>query len=162
IFSDSIGYYCAPGVDPLGIGMIGPTLLALGNEEQKKEHLPPIAKAEKFWCQGWSEPNAGSDLASMTTKAVKDGDDWIINGQKCWNTGAHRADWSFMLARTDPNEKRSKGITFFLVDMKTPGIEVRPIPGMDGSEHFNEIFFDNVRVPSRNIVGEVNQGWAVT
>ena len=162
IFSDVIGYYCAPGVDPLGIGMIGPTLLAMGNDQQKKEHLPPIAKAEKFWCQGWSEPNAGSDLASLTTKAVKDGDDWIINGQKCWSTGAHRADWSFMLARTDPAQKRSKGITFFLVDMKSPGVTVRPIPGMDGSEHFNEIFFDNVRVPSRNIVGQVNQGWAVT
>ena len=162
IFSDVYGYYGAPGVDPLGIGMIGPTILAVGNDEQKKEHLPPIANAERFWCQGWSEPNAGSDLAALTTKAVQDGDDWIINGQKCWNTGAHRADWCFMLARTNPEEKRSKGITFFLVDMKSPGISVVPIESMDGSKHFNEIYFDDVRVPSRNIVGEVNGGWRIT
>ena len=162
IFSDVLGYYCAPGVDPLGIGMIGPTLLAIGNEEQKKEHLPPISKAERFWCQGWSEPNAGSDLASLTTKAVQDGDDWILNGQKCWNTGAHRADWCFTLARTNPEEKRGKGLTFFLLDMKSPGVSVVPIEGMDGSKHFNEIYFDDVRVPSRNIIGEVNGGWIVT
>ena len=162
IFSDVIGYSCAPGVDPLGVGMIGPTLLAVGTEEQKKEHLPPIAKGERFWCQGWSEPNAGSDLASLTTKAVKDGDDWIINGQKCWNTGANRADWCFTLARTNPEEKRSKGITFFILDMKTPGVTVKPIEGMDGSKHFNEIYFDDVRVPSRNIIGQVHQGWGVT
>jgi len=162
IFSDVHGYYCAPGIDPLGVGMLGPTLLAMGTDEQKKEHLPPIARAERFWCQGWSEPNAGSDLASLTTKAVKDGDDWIINGQKCWNTGAHRADWCFMLARTNPEEKRSKGLTFFILDMKSPGVTVVPIVGMDGSKHFNEIYFDDVRVPSRNVIGEVNGGWSVT
>jgi len=162
IFSDVHGYYCAPGIDPLGVGMLGPTLLAMGTDEQKKEHLPPIARAKRFWCQGWSEPNAGSDLASLTTKAVKDGDDWIINGQKCWNTGAHRADWCFMLARTNPEEKRSKGLTFFILDMKSPGVTVVPIVGMDGSKHFNEIYFDDVRVPSRNVIGEVNGGWSVT
>jgi len=162
IFSDVIGYYGAPGVDPLGVGMIGPTLLAVGSEEQKQEHLPPIARAERFWCQGWSEPNAGSDLAALTTRAVRDGDDWIINGQKCWNTGAHRADWTFMLARTNPEEKRSKGLTYFLVDMKSPGITVKTIESMEGSRHFNEIYFDDVRVPARNMVGEVNGGWAIT
>lgn len=118
-----------------------------------------MARGERFWCQCWSEPNAGSDLASLITRAVRDGDDYIINGQKIWATGAHRADWCNMLARTNPDEKRSRGLSYFLVDMKTPGITVKPITTMEGSQTFNEVYFDNVRVPARNRVGEENQGW---
>jgi alkylation response protein AidB-like acyl-CoA dehydrogenase len=159
IFSDVMGYYRGAGVDHLGVNVLAPSLLISGNDEQKREHLPPTGRGERFWCQGWSEPNAGSDLASLTTRATRDGDDYIIEGQKIWTTGAHRADWINMLARTNPEEKRSRGLSFFLVDMKTPGITVRPIPAMDGSHMFNEIFFDNVRVPATNLVGEENQGW---
>ncbi len=162
IFNEALGYYNVPSPDIFGVGMIGPTLLAVGTEEQKKEHLPKIARAEVYWCQGWSEPNAGSDLAALTTRAVRDGDDYIINGQKIWNSGAHHADWTFMLARTDPEARRSRGISFFLVDMKTPGITVRPLLSLDGSHLYNETFYDDVRVPARNMVGEENQGWAVT
>ena len=162
IYSDVMGYYRAPGTDIFGVGMLGPTLLAAGNEEQKREHLPPIARGEIMWCQGWSEPNSGSDLASLTTKAVRDGDDYIINGQKIWTSGAQHADWMFMIARTNPEEKRSRGLSFFLLDMKTPGVTVRPLYSMEGSHLFNEVFFDDVRVPARNMVGEENQGWAVT
>ena len=159
IFSEVQGYHRGAGVDPLGVGVLAPSLLLSGNEEQKREHLPPMARGECFWCQCWSEPDAGSDLASLTTRAVRDGDDYVINGQKIWTTGAHRADWCNMLARTNPDEKRSRGLSFFLVDIKTPGITVRPIPTMEGSHMFNEVFFDNVRVPARNRVGEENQGW---
>lgn len=159
IFSEVQGYHKGAGVDPLGVTVLAPTLLVSGNEEQKREHLPYIARGERFWCQCWSEPGSGSDLASLTTRAVRDGDDYIINGQKIWTTGAHRADWCNMLARTNPNEKRSRGLSFFLVDMKSPGITVRPIKSMEGSHMFNEVFFDNVRVPARNRVGEENQGW---
>jgi alkylation response protein AidB-like acyl-CoA dehydrogenase len=159
IFSEVMGYHKGAGVDPLGIGVLAPTLLVSGNEEQKSEHLPPMSRGERFWCQCWSEPNAGSDLASLTTRAHRDGDDYIINGQKIWTTGAHRADWCNMLARTNPEEKRSRGLSFFLVDMKTPGITVRPLRFMDGTHMFNEVFFDEVRVPSRNMVGAENQGW---
>jgi len=162
IYSDVMGYYRAPGTDIFGVGMLGPTLLAAGNEEQKREHLPPIARGEIMWCQGWSEPNSGSDLASLTTKAVRDGDDYIINGQKIWTSGAQHADWMFMIARTNPEEKRSRGLSFFLLDMKTPGVTVRPLYSMEGSHLFNEVFFDDVRVPARNMVGEENQGGAVT
>ncbi len=159
IFSEVVGYYKAAGVDPWGVNMLAPTLLVSANEEQKREHLPYIARGERFWTQLWSEPGAGSDLASLVTRAVRDGDDYIINGQKIWTSGAHRADWGFLLARTNPNEKRSRGLSFFLVDMKTPGITVRPILSLEGSHLFNEVFFDDVRVPARNRVGEENQGW---
>ena len=159
IFSEVMGYHKGAGVDPLGVGVLAPTLLASGNEDQKREHLPPMARGERFWCQCWSEPNAGSDLASLTTRAVRDGDDYIITGQKIWTTGAHRADWCNLLARTDPDAQRSRGLSFFLVDMKSPGITVNPIRTMEGSHMFNEVFFDSVRVPRRNMVGEENQGW---
>jgi alkylation response protein AidB-like acyl-CoA dehydrogenase len=162
LFSEAMGYHRAVGVDPWGIYLLAPTLLAVGSEEQKREHLPPMARAERFWCQGWSEPNAGSDLASLTTRAVRDGDDYIINGQKTWTSGAQYADWMFMLARTNPEEKRSRGLSYFLLDLKTPGITLRPIYGMDGSYMFNEVYFDDVRVPSRNRVGEENEGWVIT
>jgi len=159
IFSDVMGYNRGAGVDHWGITLLAPTLLVSANEEQKKEHLPPIARAERFWTQLWSEPGSGSDLASLTTRAVRNGDDYIVNGQKTWSSGAHRADWGFLLARTNLNEKRSRGLSFFLVDMKAPGITIKPILGLDGSHLFNEVFLDDVHVPARNMVGEENQGW---
>lgn len=162
IFSEVSGYHGAPGMDLFGLGMLGPTLLAAGNDEQKAEHLPPTGRGEIMWCQLWSEPNAGSDLACLSTTAIRDGDEYVINGQKIWTTGAHKADWGFGVFRSDPGQKRSKGLSFILVDMKSPGIEIRPLLGMGERHIFNEVFFDNVRVPVRNRVGEENQGWAVT
>lgn len=150
-----------PQVGGMGVSMIGPTLIIHGTEEQKREHLPRILRGEVQWCQGYSEPGAGSDLASLQTRAVRDGDDWIINGQKIWTSGAHTADWMFMLARTDPDAPKHRGITYFLVDMKSPGITVRPLINMAGLHNFNEVFFEDVRVPHKNVVGEVNRGWYV-
>lgn len=161
LFSEAIGYHRAVGVDPYGMELLAPTLFAVGTEEQKREHLLPLARAEKFWCQGFSEPNAGSDVASLTTSAARNGDDYIINGQKTWISCAHHADWMFLLARTNPEEKRSRGLSYFLLDMKTPGITIRPIYTMEGSHHFNEVHFDDVRVPATNMVGEENRGWDV-
>ncbi|MDY6835573.1 MAG: acyl-CoA dehydrogenase family protein [Chloroflexota bacterium] len=162
IFSDVAGYNMAPGIDVFGIGMIGPTLLAIGTEEQKKEHLIPISKGERFWCQLWSEPNSGSDLASLSTTAIKDGDDYVLNGQKTWTSGAHRADWGFGIFRSDPASKRSKGLTFMVLDMKSPGLTIRPLLSMGNTHIFNEEFFDNVRVPVKNRIGEEGGGWDVT
>jgi alkylation response protein AidB-like acyl-CoA dehydrogenase len=162
IFSDVMGYHRGAGFDHWGIVLLAPTLLVSANDEQKREHLPPIARAEIFWTQLWSEPGAGSDLASLTTRAVRDGDDYIISGQKTWTSGAHRADWGFMLARTNPEEKRSRGLSFFLVDMKSPGITIEPILNLEGSHLFNEVFLDDVRVPARNMVGGENQGWVAS
>jgi len=162
-FSEATGYYGVLGVDTFGIGMLGPTLLAAASEEIKREFLPKIASADIMWCQLWSEPNAGSDLASLTTTARREGDEYVINGQKIWSTGAHRADWAFALVRTDPTaERKHRGLTFLLFDMKTPGITVRPILFMDGGHMYNEVFLDDVRVPVRYVVGEENNGWAVT
>ncbi len=162
LFNEVKAYHRAPGIDIQGVCMLAPTLLASGNEEQKQQHLPPIAKGEIMWCQGWSEPNAGSDLASLTTRATRDGDYYVVNGQKTWTSGAHRAQWCFMLARTDPNQPRHRGLSFFLVDMKTPGLKLRPVKGLNGSHMFNEMFFDDVRVPKENMVGEENRGWYVS
>jgi len=162
LFNEAKAYYRAPGIDYQGLGMLAPTLLASGNEEQKQQHLPPIARGEMMWCQGWSEPNAGSDLASLKTKAVRDGDYYVVNGQKAWTSGAHRAQWCFMLARTDPEQPRHRGLSFFLVDMKTPGIKLRPVRAMNGTYMFNEMFFDDVRIPSKNMVGDENRGWYVS
>ncbi len=162
LFSAAKAYYRAPGIDVQGVGMLAPTLLASGNEEQKRQHLPPIAHGEIMWCQGWSEPNAGSDLASLKTRAVRDGDYYIINGQKTWTSGAHRAQWCFMLARTDPEQPRHRGLSFFLVDMSTPGINVRPVKAMNGTHMFNEMYFDDVKVPKENMVGDENRGWYVS
>jgi alkylation response protein AidB-like acyl-CoA dehydrogenase len=159
IFSEVQGYHRGAGVDPWGIQMLAPTLLVSASDEQKKEHLPYIARAERFWTQLWSEPGAGSDLASLTTRAVKQGDHYVVNGQKIWTSGAHRADWGFLLARTNPEEKRGRGISFFLLDMKTPGITIRPILSLEGSYLFNEVFLDDVRIPAKDLVGEENQGW---
>jgi alkylation response protein AidB-like acyl-CoA dehydrogenase len=142
--------------------MIGPTLIVHGNEEQKKEHLPRITSGEAIWCQGYSEPGAGSDLASLQTRAMLDGDDYVVNGQKIWTSGGHRANWMFLLARTDPDAPKHRGISFLLLDVKnTPGVQVRPLINMANRHHFNEVFFDNVRIPRRNLVGEENRGWYV-
>jgi alkylation response protein AidB-like acyl-CoA dehydrogenase len=151
----------APARDLFGIGMVGPTLIVHGNEEQKKEHLPRILSAEVRWCQGYSEPEAGSDLASLRTRAVRDGDDYLLNGQKIWTSMAQHADWMFILARTDPDAPKHRGISYFLTDMKTPGIDVRPLVDLSGRHMFNEVFLENVRVPARNLVGEENRGWYI-
>jgi alkylation response protein AidB-like acyl-CoA dehydrogenase len=143
----------------IGLGMAGPTIITLGTEEQKKKYLPGMLAGTDIWCQGYSEPQAGSDLASLQTRAVKDGDDWVINGQKVWTSIAHMAKYMIMLARTDPDAPKHKGITYFIVDMKAPGVEVRPLINMTGGHEFNEVYFEDVRVPSSDIIGEVNRGW---
>jgi alkylation response protein AidB-like acyl-CoA dehydrogenase len=161
IFNEEMAEARAPDVGGFGVTMIGPTLIVYGTEEQKKRHLPGITSGEVVWCQGYSEPGSGSDLASLQTRAVRDGDDYIVNGQKIWSSGAHRADWMFMLARTDPDAPKHRGISMLLVDMKTPGITIHPLVNMAGQHHFNQEFFDNVRVPVVNRVGEENRGWYV-
>jgi len=145
----------------MGVSMAGPTIITHGTDEQKAEFLPPILRGETQWCQGFSEPGAGSDLASLQTRAVKDGDDYVINGSKIWTSGAQFANWMFMMARTDPEAPKHRGISYFLLDMKTPGITVQPLVTMAGTAMFNQVFFDSVRVPAKNIVGEVNRGWYV-
>jgi alkylation response protein AidB-like acyl-CoA dehydrogenase len=144
-----------------GLTMIGPTLLRFGNEEQKREHLPKIARGEIRWCQGYSEPDAGSDLASLQTRAVRDGDDFIINGQKVWTSYADLSDWIFALVRTDPDAKKQAGITFILIDMLTPGVSVAPISLISGKSPFCETRFDDVRASAKNVIGEINGGWTV-
>ena len=143
----------------LGIWMLGPVLLELGSEQQKREHLPPMARGQIRWCQGFSEPNAGSDLASLRTSAVLDGDEFVVNGQKIWTSYGNVSDWMYALVRTDPAAKKQQGISFLLLDMKSAGITVRPIELISGKSTFSEVFFDNVRVPVRNVVGGINQGW---
>lgn len=150
-----------PPLVGMGLSMIGPALLDYGTEEQKKEHLPKIARGDIWWCQGYSEPGSGSDLASLRTSAVEDGDDFIINGQKIWTSGADQADWMFCLVRTDFDAPKHDGISFVLFDMETPGITVKPIKLISGYSPFCETFFDNVRVPKRNLVHELNKGWTV-
>ena len=162
IFTEAKAKYRAPGVDIFGVGMFAPTLLVGATEEQKRRLLPPIARGEVMYCQGWSEPNAGSDLASLTTKAVKDGDHYIVNGQKVWTSGAHKADCMFLLARTDPNEKRGKGLSVFHLRMDYPGIEVRPILVMNRKHLFNEVFFTDVKIPASDLIGQENDGWRLT
>jgi alkylation response protein AidB-like acyl-CoA dehydrogenase len=145
----------------IGVGWAGPTIILYGNEEQKQKYLPDIVRGDAVWCQGFSEPGAGSDLASLQTRAVKDGDDYVINGQKIWTSGAHVAQFMILLARTDAEAPKHKGISYFILDMKSPGIEVRPLINMAGNHDFNEVFFDNVRVPKENLIGEENRGWYV-
>lgn len=147
------------GFDFLGVQLAGPTIMLHGNEELKREHLPKIARAEWRWCQGFSEPEAGSDLASLRTRAVRDGDDYVINGQKIWTSNAQHADWILLLTRTDPDAPKHRGITMFAVDMRSPGISVRPLQHITGVPGFNEVFFEDVRVPASNMIGEENRGW---
>ena len=150
-----------PAHTGMGLSMIGPALLEFGTEEQKHEHLPKIVRGEIWWCQGYSEPGSGSDLASLKTRAVDDGDDFIVNGSKIWTSGANFADWMFCLVRTDPDRPKHQGISFVLFDMETPGVTVKPIRLISGASPFCETFLDDVRVPKRNLVGERGQGWTV-
>jgi alkylation response protein AidB-like acyl-CoA dehydrogenase len=161
IMNEEFAEFGAMNVGGFGVMMFGPTLIVHGTEDQKKEHLPGILNGEVQWCQGWSEPNAGSDVASVQTRAIRDGDDYVINGQKIWTTGAQFADKMYMLARTDPDAPKHRGISYFMLDMKAPGVTVRPLMTMAGSAVFNEVFFENVRVPARNRLGEENRGWYI-
>ena len=162
IFDEEIVAAAAPRISPFGLNMLGPVLIAFGSDEQKAHYLPRILNDEDFWCQGYSEPGAGSDLASLRTTAVRDGDEWVINGQKTWTTFAHFADHTFCLCRTDPDAaKPQEGISFILVDMATPGVEVRPILTLEGEHEVNEVFLTDVRVPYENLVGEVDKGWTI-
>src|SRR5690242_10068928 len=159
IFNEECAEAETPMILPFGVAMCGPVIYTFGNEAQKKKFLPRILSGEDWWCQGYSEPGAGSDLANLKTRAVRDGEHYIVNGQKTWTTLAQFADWIFCLVRTDPNVKPQEGITFLLIDMKSPGITVRPIIVLDGVREVNEVFFDDVRVPVENRVGDENQGW---
>jgi hypothetical protein len=161
LLAEARGYYDLPGSDIFGISMLAPTLLAAGSEELKKEFLPKIANAEIMFCELWSEPNAGSDLAALTASAVKKGDEFIVNGQKTWNTGAHFADWAFGVYRSDPNAKKHHNLTFILCDMKSKGITVKGIPYMNGAHVYNEVYLDDVHMPAKYVVGQENEGWAV-
>ena len=160
VMNEEMAYHGAPGAGAnMGVNWVGPALMLYGSDEQKKEHVPKIASGETWWCTLYSEPAAGSDLASLQTRAVRDGDDYVVNGQKIWTSGGHNADWGWMATRTDTDAPKHKGISMLLVDMKTPGITIRPLPDMTGAHNFNEIFFEDVRVPIRNRVGEENRGW---
>ena len=161
IFAEESTFAQAP-TGGQGADRLGPALILFGNEEQRQEHLPKIAHAEISWCQGYSEPGSGSDLASLQTRAVHDGDDFVINGQKIWTSGAQHADWIHVLTRTDPAAPKHRGISYFMVEMDTPGISIRPITQMTDESGFNETFFEDVRVPAANMIGEENRGWYVS
>ena len=159
IFLDEIQRGNAPEAIAFGVNMVGPVIYTFGSQAQKERFLPRIVDLRDWWCQGFSEPGAGSDLAGLRTAAKRDGDSWVISGQKTWTTMAQYADWIFVLARTNAQVKKQEGISFFLVDMKTPGVTVRPIQTIDGGHEVNEVFFDDVRIPAENIVGQENKGW---
>ena len=159
IFLEELQATPAPPMLPFGVNMVAPVIYTFGNEEQKKHYLPRIANLDDWWCQGFSEPGSGSDLASLKTKAERKGDKYIVNGQKTWTTLGQYADWIFCLVRTDPAAKKQEGISFLLIDMKTKGITIRPIVTIDGGREVNEVFFDDVEVPVENLVGQENKGW---
>jgi pimeloyl-CoA dehydrogenase large subunit len=159
MYQDEMQLAHVPPPIAFNVSMVGAVIAQFGSDEQKRRFLPRAANADDFWCQGFSEPGAGSDLASLRTRAERKGDKYVINGQKMWTTLAQYADWIFVLARTDPAAKKQEGISFILVDMKTPGITVRPIVTIDGGREVNEVFFDNVEVPTENLVGQENKGW---
>ncbi len=161
IFDEELGFAGAPRLVTFGINMCGPVLMGFGTEAQQQRFLPPMLAGDHVWCQGYSEPGAGSDLASLKTTAVRDGDEWVINGSKMWTTKAHWADWCFLLARTSSAGRKQEGITFILVDLKTSGIEIRPIILMDGLHETNQVFYTDVRVPVENTVGVVDEGWSI-
>jgi alkylation response protein AidB-like acyl-CoA dehydrogenase len=160
IYNEVMGYYGAPAID-MGADRIGPTLMMFGTDEQKKRFLPGITSGESNWCQGFSEPNAGSDLAALRTRATLDGDHFVVNGQKIWTSNAHHADWMLLLVRTDPEAPKHRGISVLLVDVRSPGIEIKPLLNLSGSHGFNEVFFEDVRVPRSHLVGELNRGWYI-
>jgi alkylation response protein AidB-like acyl-CoA dehydrogenase len=160
IFEEEAAEAGAPRVIPFGLKMVAPVIMAFGTPEQQRRFLPPILSSEAWWCQGYSEPGAGSDLASLRTRAVREGEHFVVNGQKTWNTLGHFADWMFCLVRTDPEAKPQSGISFLLIDMKSPGVSVRPIALLDGgAREVNDVFLENVRVPVANLIGEENRGW---
>ena len=159
IFEEECAEAGAPTVLPFGVNMVAPVIIKFGTQEQKDYYLPRILRSDDWWCQGYSEPGAGSDLASLKTRAVREGDHYIVNGQKTWTTLGQHANMIFCLVRTDPEAQQQRGISFLLIDMSTPGISVRPIITLDGDHEVNEVFFDNVRVPVENLVGEENKGW---
>lgn len=159
IFNEEMAFRGVPSRGHMGINIVGPAIMLYGSDEQKRKFLPPITRGELEWCQGFSEPNSGSDLASLRTSAKQDGDGYVINGQKIWSSRAHHASYCWLLARTDPEAPKHKGLSTFAVDMKAPGITVRPIVTVLGSTHFCEIFFDNVRIPAHALVGQRDQGW---
>jgi alkylation response protein AidB-like acyl-CoA dehydrogenase len=158
VYNEEMAYNGAPSMN-MGIAWVGPSLMLYGTEEQKQRFIPRITGADDWWCTLYSEPGAGSDLAALQTRAVRDGDDYVINGSKIWTSGGHLADWGWLAARTDPDAPKHKGITMFMLDMKTPGISVRPLINMANRHGFNEVFFEDVRVPASQVVGEVNRGW---
>ena len=162
IYNQELSRMHAPAlVNLLGIMLVGPTLIQWGTPEQKQRYISKILSAEEIWCQGYSEPSAGSDVASLQTRATEEGDYFIVNGQKVWTSDAHHADWCILLVRTDPDAPKHKGISYLLVDMHSPGISVRPLVQINGDSGFNEVFFEDVKVPKKNLVGEKNQGWHV-
>ena len=159
IFEEECAAFGAPRTIPFGVNMVAPVIIKFGTPQQQAHYLPRILDGTDWWCQGYSEPGAGSDLASLKTRAVRDGDHYVVNGQKTWTTLGQHADWIFCLVRTDPEAQQQRGISFLLIDMKSPGITVRPIITLDGEHEVNEVFFDNVRVPVDNLVGRENEGW---
>lgn len=159
IFENECAQAGAPLVHPMGVRLVGPVILRYGTEEQKREFLPRIANGESYWCQGFSEPGAGSDLASLRLQAIRDGDDYVLNGSKIWTTHAHHADWMFALVRTSNEGKKQTGISFIVLEMNSPGITIRPIHTIGGDHDVNEVFFDNVRVPVRHRIGDEGKGW---
>ena len=161
-FGEATGYYGVPGIDVLGVGMLAPMLLHEASEDVKRKFLPPIGNGEVLWCELWSEPDAGSDLAGLSTTAIRKGDEYILNGQKTWTSFAHRSDWGFGLYKSDPQGRKNHNLSFLLLDMRSPGVTIKPLYYFDGRHFYNEVFLDDVHVPAENLVGEENKGWQVT